>query len=875
MHPSTSKEVTDSVILENAILTDPCLDIEPEKRKSSCESQVDHNDDAHTNTGHASTLEVGITAPSNVIVIKDDTIEGTELEISSRSHEFQVNSEDVNEDPVDPIFTGTCQTSVPQAMPLNSTSIGIDIDIFDPVLYAGNTVSSELQRSLMKHGRIQPKASQLTGGYFPKTKYKGKDRHFSEHHYYKKMPDGSLVNREWLAYSTSANKVYCMSCMLFGTPAAQRMPIVKNGIDDWGHIHARITSHEATDDHIHSEVRKGMYMASVRIDKDVMGAHNSQIAENREVVAIIMQVIIYLATHNDALRGHNETLTSFNRGRFLDLLTLLSKNHPFLYAHLQKMKLSDKKQRVTFMSKTSQNTMINVLANEVRKTILKDIKDAGIFSVIVDTTTDLAKLDQFSLIARFCDGNGQSQERLIALDVTEDATGSGMFGLLDTLCTRHGLDWRQDLCAQAYDGAASMQGEYKGLRSLVQKENPRALYIWCFAHILNLMIVDAVDKNEESRNFFGMLQQLVTFMGARKRTAVYVEQQKQLYSREKRLRRLKHLSNTRWTSHDRAIDAISETYEALLNALEILSKDSDRETCNSAASFLTALTTFKYVLMMLLMKSIFDITTPLSKYLQTKGLDFLEAMALVSSTTKELTELRSEERFDVVYQQAVDFAIKHRFNDNELELKATRTRRKKRMYDELAVDETPTIAKTRYRSAVYYQVLDTSVTALRSRFEQSESILKDLALLDPQRLLKVKRHEDIPDDCFSKIEEWLPAINAASLKNEYLMFAKSYENLREAVSPNLLHLSTGNELSTTELEEQESDKESDSEEMPSVANASTTTVSDILKLIKNFNLEAAFPNLCLAYKGVCTIPPSSASAERSFSKLKLIKTRLR
>lgn len=46
---------------------------------------------------------------------------------------------------------------------------------------------------------------------------------------------------------------------------------------------------------------------------------------------------------------------------------------------------------------------------------------------------------------------------------------------------------------QAYDGANSMRGQYNGLRTLIQRENSNALYVWCYAHIINLVIVDMCD----------------------------------------------------------------------------------------------------------------------------------------------------------------------------------------------------------------------------------------------------------------------------------------------------------------------------------------------------------------------------------------------
>lgn len=71
-----------------------------------------------------------------------------------------------------------------------------------------------------------------------------------------------------------------------------------------------------------------------------------------------------------------------------------------------------------------------------------------------------------------------------------------------------------------------MQGQYTGPKTLIQEYNPRAVYIWCFAHTLNLTIVDTCDSCTEIRNFFGYIQSLKEFMAARKRTALFMEYQK-------------------------------------------------------------------------------------------------------------------------------------------------------------------------------------------------------------------------------------------------------------------------------------------------------------------------------------------------------------
>lgn len=37
---------------------------------------------------------------------------------------------------------------------------------------------------------------------------------------------------------------------------------------------------------------------------------------------------------------------------------------------------------------------------------------------------------------------------------------------------------------QGYDGARNMSGEFNGLKAIILRENPYAMYIHCFAHQL-------------------------------------------------------------------------------------------------------------------------------------------------------------------------------------------------------------------------------------------------------------------------------------------------------------------------------------------------------------------------------------------------------
>lgn len=67
--------------------------------------------------------------------------------------------------------------------------------------------------------------------------------------------------------------------------------------------------------------------------------------------------------------------------------------------HLDKFK-KKKLHRVTFLSQIRQNKILKILGEFLRCSILTKIKKAGLLSVIIDTTTDVANIEQFSYIIR-------------------------------------------------------------------------------------------------------------------------------------------------------------------------------------------------------------------------------------------------------------------------------------------------------------------------------------------------------------------------------------------------------------------------------------------------------------------------------------------
>lgn len=332
-----------------------------------------------------------------------------------------------------------------------------------------------------------------------------------------------------------------------------------------------------------------------------------------------------------------------------------------------------------------------------------------------------------------------------------------------------------------------MQEQYSGLKTLIQQQNSKAIYILCFAHLLNLVIVDTADSSLDTRQFLGDLQTLISFIRARKRTAEFVECQKKLLPTE-RVQKMKSFSDTRWTSHGRVINVVYSKFEALMQSLYNLSCSDDRVTTSGAKNNLNIIPTCKFVLTMIFLKKIFDITTPFSYYLQSKSLDFIEALHLVDVCEKQLISLQNGGEYKTTMNEAKYFANK--YNLLEKDFKVTRIRiTKKKMPRKKATDEVlhVYIPFGHYSCNTYFEVLDQVKTSIHSRLAGAREIFKDLTLLSPDRIdFYRNNNKPLPEDSYSNLATWINGIDLDQIKKEYIVFCKSYKELLDGIDIPLL-----------------------------------------------------------------------------------------
>lgn len=227
-----------------------------------------------------------------------------------------------------------------------------------------------------------------------------------------------------------------------------------------------------------------------------------QLAREQQVASKTLSVIIstlkFLARQGLAVRGHTET-----SGNFSQLLMARGCDVPELAAFMQR--------RNSFLSHDIQNEILETMAHDVLRSIIRDIMQSKsqYFSVIVDETTDASTKEQVSICLRWLDDDLEPAEEFVGLYQTASTTGATISDIICDAFVRFALPASM-LPGQCYDGAANMSGSVQGVRTRIQQLQPKALYVHCFAHSLNLSVQDAVRSIPLVRDVMQCLRDLAT-----------------------------------------------------------------------------------------------------------------------------------------------------------------------------------------------------------------------------------------------------------------------------------------------------------------------------------------------------------------------------
>ncbi|XP_057543269.1 uncharacterized protein LOC130821498 [Amaranthus tricolor] len=205
----------------------------------------------------------------------------------------------------------------------------------------------------------------------------------------------------------------------------------------------------------------------------------------------------------------------------------------------------------------------------------------GYFSILADESSDVSQKEQLALVLRFVNReNGLVVERFLGILHVGDTTALSLKNAIMSLLMEHLLSPSM-IRGQGYDGASNMRGEINGLKTLIMNDTPRAYYIHCFAHQLQLTLVAVAKKNVNCTWLFDVLANLLNVVGAsckrrdliRKHQAQVVAQALEVGEIESgsgwnQERGLSRPGDTRWGSHYKCLISIINLFPSIVKVLE-------------------------------------------------------------------------------------------------------------------------------------------------------------------------------------------------------------------------------------------------------------------------------------------------------------------
>ena len=636
----------------------------------------------------------------------------------------------------------------------------------------------------------------------------------------------------WLSFDIQSRKCECFPCKEF-------MNDNSFSFNNWKRSD-RLLKHTKSAVHKNAMTKwiaaKINYKRQTSVLKQLADAHQRDIVHNRAYLRVIITSIFYIAQQNVALRGHEEKrdniagASDVNRGNLLELLHLRCDDIPWLGERLERQL----KSHVQWTSPSIQNEILNILSDFVVKRIKDDVLSSRNFAVIMDETSDISRIEQVSICLRYVLA-GETLETFIGFFCTSSTEGIVLLELLKKVIAEHGLKL-EHIVGECFDGASNMSGIHKGVAARMKECCPRAVYVHCYAHVLNLALQDTMSEIEPLRNALGTLQSLYNFLEASpKRHAVFssVKVDGNFITNLT----LKSMSETRWSCRWEAVKAIYEQIRKVIRALLILSDDKDTKTYRDSTALLNAVCDFQFVLGLILLKVILSNTNALSKYLQGKSIDVINAKRNADLVIKTLTNCRNENNFELLWKRTMVMSeeIKEEIKGSRFifkEAKAPRNRPSRRLQSLIGESsddvERVTTPKNHHRINTFYRSLDYVIGEMKSRFSKND-----------QEILCA-----LGDVVLSKT----PSRN-------------SYEHVAEFYKVDQESLAAEKSMYENSITED--------------ADSQTRTAVQVVKSMFECGLNDLLPVLYEASTILASIPATSASAERSFSGLRRVKTYLR
>ena len=659
---------------------------------------------------------------------------------------------------------------------------------------------------------------------------------------YKKF-NGEVAERDWLVWSRIKRALFCFPCRMFSKGSEVNASLLSTSLGwpataKWRKLCDRVPVHERSIYHKRNYLswrELEQRLRSNRCMENILSAEiETEEAKWYNILQRLIDIILFLGERGLAFRGSSHLIGSVQNGNFLGLVELLSHWDPVLNEHVKKVEECQQRGeglQVHYLSSDSQNELISLCSGLVLKNILLERSNARYYSIMVDSTPDCSHVEQTTFIIRYLllsHDQFEIAERFLTFVDCSEKTGFEIANLILKTLEENEISL-SECRGQGYDNAANMVGKYKGAQSYIISKNSLAILSPCGCHTLNLCGTDSAECCPEAITLFGTIQLIYTiFSSSPKRWEILLKHchNQSLHSQ----------SGTRWSERINSVKPFAANLNGIKQALEnILDFNLTPKTRSEVNGAIKYVSSFECILMSSIwFKTLAPIDT-CNKVIQGRDATIEVEVNNIGVLIENLHKLRLEFK-------AILIEAKHVASSLGIEMKLRRKRKRKHfegmINEEGTLDEFEqgeyTEEEANFQKFVYNVIIDHVISGLTRRFNTANEILQTFGFL-------------------------------------WLYFGLSEEEICQR--SNILANIYKDDINAEELGREIVDLKS----MIQIANFGKEQMNpyELINAIHKYKLENILPNISVALRIFLTIPVTVASAERSFSKLKLVKNYLR
>ena len=290
-------------------------------------------------------------------------------------------------------------------------------------------------------------------------------------------------------------------------------------------------------------------------------------------------------------------------------------------------------------------------------------------------------------------------------------------------------------------------------------------------------------------------------------------------------------SDTCWLSRERAVRAVRRSLPALVNTFEEIYNDTGDAEAHGIATLLTKYTTVACIYML---SDVLHTVAKLQGSLHGKDIDLASVPAMVESTTKRLKELKESPKSSTWFKDhCLVFSDPTQLGTKEIEV--------------------TDVMKADFEQNVYRPYLQSVIDHINGRMESTD-VISSMSVFDPRQLPSTEKELTDSDYGMEKIKILLSLYGGAQ---------KITFDGKEG-------------FSTPDVDPEETESEWKLFRRVIFVRHRGSTLQQVLSvLLGTTDIVAAFPNLSKLASILMILPVTTATVERTFSTMKLVKTRLR